>query len=101
MLFPQLGPQYYDEKDKSIRARMEAAYAGAAALVPDWEAWRMPGALTYKDNAEFKQKLNACLAGEIDLGLAARMSWEYVEANLLLNHVNQKRRLIIERMAAQ
>ncbi len=32
MLFPQLGPQYYDEKDKSIRARMEAAYAESVTI---------------------------------------------------------------------
>lgn len=32
MLFPQLGPQYYDEKDKTIRARMEAAYAESVTI---------------------------------------------------------------------
>ncbi len=32
MLFPQLGPQYYDEKDRSILSRMEAAYAEAATI---------------------------------------------------------------------
>lgn len=32
MLFPQLGPQYYDEKDKSILSRMEAFYAEAVSI---------------------------------------------------------------------
>lgn len=32
MLFPQLGPQYYDEKDRSILSRMEAAYAEAVTI---------------------------------------------------------------------
>lgn len=32
MLFPQLGPQYYDEKDKTILSRMEASYAEAATI---------------------------------------------------------------------
>jgi hypothetical protein len=32
MLFPQLGPQYYDEKDKSILSRMEAFYAEAITV---------------------------------------------------------------------
>lgn len=32
MLFPQLGPSYYDEKDRSILSRMEAAYAEAVTI---------------------------------------------------------------------
>jgi len=32
MIFPQLGPAYYDEKDKSIRQRMETFYAEAISL---------------------------------------------------------------------
>lgn len=32
MIFPQLGPVYYDEKDKSMRQRMETFYAEAIAL---------------------------------------------------------------------
>jgi len=32
MIFPQLGPTYYDEKDKSMRQRMETFYAEAISL---------------------------------------------------------------------
>lgn len=32
MLFPQLGPQYYDERHKGILARMEAAYAESITI---------------------------------------------------------------------
>ena len=32
MLFPQLGPSYYNEKDRSILSRMEAAYAEAVTI---------------------------------------------------------------------
>jgi len=32
MIFPQLGPQYYDEKHKSILSRMEAAYAESITI---------------------------------------------------------------------
>ncbi len=31
-LFPQLGPQYYDEKDKGMLSRMEASYAEAITI---------------------------------------------------------------------
>src|SRR5579872_3726493 len=32
MLFPQLGPQYYDEKNKPILSRMEAFYAESITI---------------------------------------------------------------------
>lgn len=32
MLFPQLGPQYYDERDKEILSRMEAFYAESITI---------------------------------------------------------------------
>jgi hypothetical protein len=32
MLFPQLGPQYYDERDRSILGKMEAFYAEAITI---------------------------------------------------------------------
>jgi hypothetical protein len=32
MLFPQLGPQYYDEKDKSMLSRMESFYAESITI---------------------------------------------------------------------
>ena len=32
MLFPQLGPQYYDEKDQAILSRMEAFYAESITI---------------------------------------------------------------------
>lgn len=32
MLFPQLGPQYYDEKDRAILSRMEAFYAESITI---------------------------------------------------------------------
>jgi len=32
VLFPQLGPQYYDERHKGILSRMEAAYAESITI---------------------------------------------------------------------
>jgi len=32
MLFPQLGPQYYDERDRGMLSRMEAAYAESITI---------------------------------------------------------------------
>lgn len=36
MLFPQLGPQYYDEKDRPILSRMEAFYAESITINQSW-----------------------------------------------------------------
>lgn len=33
MLFPELGPQYYDEKDKPILAKMETSYANSITIL--------------------------------------------------------------------
>jgi hypothetical protein len=38
MLFPQLGPQYYDEKDKPMLSRMEATYAEAITIIQSFWA---------------------------------------------------------------
>ncbi len=32
MIFPELGPQYYDEKHKGILSRMETAYAESITI---------------------------------------------------------------------
>ena len=32
MLFPEIGPQYYDEKDRAILSRMEAFYAESITI---------------------------------------------------------------------
>ena len=32
MLFPELGPQYYDEKHKDVLARMESFYAESITI---------------------------------------------------------------------
>lgn len=38
MLFPQLGPSYYDERDKPMLSRMEATYAEAITIIQSFWA---------------------------------------------------------------
>ncbi len=78
-------------RSKSNIAWIEGTLAGAACLVPDWEEWRRPGAITYKDAADFGVKLQAMLAGEIDLKAKAKESWAYIQSNLRLSEVNRAR----------
>lgn len=76
---------------KSNIAWMEAAFSGAAAIVPDWEVWDVPGALKYKNEEEFANLLYAVMNGEIDVEAKAKESWDYIEGNLTLPKVNEAR----------
>jgi hypothetical protein len=81
---------------KSPVAWLEASFAGAACLAPNWEAWRFPGVINYDNDADFQVKLNDCLSGKINLMDAARISWDYIQNNMLLSKVNGKRLEIIK-----
>lgn len=83
---------------KSNIAWMEAAYAGAASLVPNWPEWKVPGALNYGSPAEYHDLLVASLEGGIDLAKSAALSWEYVEDVLDVRKVNKVRETIIEKL---
>jgi hypothetical protein len=83
---------------KSNIAWMEAAFAGAAALVPDWEEWKVPGAVTYSGKSDFYEKLLDLILDEETCRRRADQSWQYIQENLTLRTVNRKRRSILDRM---
>lgn len=76
---------------KSNIAWMEAAYAGAVAICPDWEEWQVPGAIRYKNEAEFMAAMYAVIKGEINVESTAKNSWDYIQENLTLAKVNETR----------
>ena len=48
MLFPTLGPQYYDEKDKAVLQRMESFYAEAITINQSfWGEARMLASINF------------------------------------------------------
>lgn len=81
---------------KSNIAYIEAAYAGAVALVPDWEEWKRPGAILYNDNATYLNGIKAVTNGEYDTRKGAKAAWEYISDQLMLSKVNRRRVEIIQ-----
>lgn len=87
---------------KSNIAWIEAAWAGAAVLAPDWEEWRRPGVVTYKDPDDFKVQLGHMIeAGPEKLREFNRLSATHIQDHLKLSHVNTARRDILDAMLGQ
>lgn len=76
-------------RSKSNNAWIEAAYAGAVMLAPDWEEWQRPGVVTYGD---FEPALEELMnADKFQLRRHCNEAWDYVKENLLLSKVNELR----------
>lgn len=90
LFFVPLSPDVFNMSKSNI-AWMEAAHTGAAAIVPDWAEWKVPGALNYRDPKHFGELMEAAARGEIDLHKQANESYAYMREMLDLDKVNQKR----------
>jgi hypothetical protein len=80
---------------KSNIVWLEGLHAGAVTLAPDWDEWRRPGIINYKDPADFGVKLDAFLSGKYD---AAKLWWEgaqFVGENLTIGRVNRLREVLL------
>ncbi len=86
-------------RSKSNIAWLEAMFAGAVALVPDWPEWRRPGAINYAGPEDFRAKLSSILRGEIDVARMSARGWNYVQRYLSLSRVNQQRLRLLQRLA--
>jgi hypothetical protein len=86
-------------KSKSSIAWLEGSLAGAACLVPDWEEWQRPGAITYSDPEDFETKLTEMLSGRIDTRALVAQSQAFIEANLKLSEVNKSRLALLTELA--
>ena len=98
----QIVPLHDNEfnRSKSNIAWIEASYAGAATLAPDWEEWRRPGCVLYQNAASFESKLMEMIQGARTLPDLARTSWEDVCSNFLLTRVNANRAQMIRALSA-
>jgi hypothetical protein len=80
---------------KSNNAWLEATYAGALTLAPDWEEWRRPGIINYKDPEHFMEQLEKVLRGTYPREPRVAQSWSYIQRHLRLRDVNLKRVQVI------
>lgn len=76
---------------KSNIAWLEAAFAGAVTIAPDWGEWQRPGILNFKNETEFGEQLEKVLAGGLDVTAMAKDAWDYIQDNLTLEKVNRVR----------
>lgn len=83
---------------KSNIAFIEAAYAGSVCVAPDWEEWRKPGVLNYKDHNGYMTAISSVLDGKVDIAEHVAASWDYITENLLLSKVNEKRAALVKKL---
>lgn len=79
-------------KCKSNIAWLEMVWSGGVVLAPDWEEWRMPGCVTYKNQTDFKDGLDHLLSLDVhQLNEMNQMSWKHIQENFMLSVVNKLR----------
>lgn len=76
---------------KSNIAWLEASWAGAACLGPDWPEWRRPGMVRYNSPAQFAALLDDMISGKIKTAARMAESWAYIEEHVQLRSVNVAR----------
>ena len=79
-------------KSKSNIAYIEATWAGAVVLAPDWEEWCLPGCVTYSSKEDFVVKAKEILSMNMD---ARKRLWlqaaNHINDNMTLDKMNEKR----------
>lgn len=93
MLFPLCDNHL--NRAKSNNAWIEACYAGALTVAPDWEEWRKPGVITYGPNGKAKTFREAAEMAfhmtDAEAQREAYRGWKHVYDNLRLSRVNRLR----------
>lgn len=85
-------------KSKSNIAWMEGMFSGAVCIGPDWDEWKKPGILNYRDAKSFQHILEGVMSGEIETEVEAQRGWDYIKENLDLRKVNELRIKVIEEL---
>lgn len=80
---------------KSNIAWIEATYAGAVTIAPNWPEWQRPGVICYDTEEDYKKLL---METSLDYAKCWQESMEYIKNNLMLSYVNTKRAEIINRL---
>ncbi len=76
---------------KSNIAWIEATFAGAVAIAPDWPEWRHPGVLLYNNEAQFEEAMYHVMSGRVNVANTVATSWDYIQEHLTLSKVNEIR----------
>lgn len=83
---------------KSNIAWIEATMAGAACLAPNFPEWQWAGAWNYENQETFLAGLEG-FAGNPELAIeAAKISWETIQREFMVEAHNEKRREILRNL---
>lgn len=92
-------------RSKSNNAWIEACYAGALTVAPDWPEWRRPGVINYSTSPDDRGKTfiaaltQAYRMSDADAAREAAKGWACVHDSLRLSRVNRQRAQILQRLA--
>lgn len=78
-------------KSKSNIGLIEACLAGTIPVCPNWEEWRLDGALNYDNPKEYFDLISNVIKGEIDVEKQYNQLVESIKDSLILSKENQKR----------
>jgi hypothetical protein len=85
-------------RSKSNIAAIEASYSGSLCIAPDWEGWRLPGILNYKDSGSFYNLIASVVEGKVDVKKNSDRAWEYITDKLMLSKVNRLRADLVKKL---
>jgi len=83
---------------KSNISWLEGIYSGAVCVGPDMPEWNKPGIETYKTQEEFYEKVQMLMSDKKKRIKNFYDSVDYINENLLLSKINEKRLLLITKL---
>jgi hypothetical protein len=86
-------------KAKSNLAWLEATWAGSAVIAPDMEEWNLDCTIPY-ETGKFGQVVSGVMHDPDMIKEFAEASWELIQSEYLIEHVNQKRLEIFRSLLA-
>lgn len=76
---------------KSNIAWIEATYAGAVTIAPEWHEWKRPGVITYENPEDIGKAIKQAIQMPLeDRKKFNAMSWEYIRNNLFTKSIFSK-----------
>lgn len=88
-------------RSKSNLAWIEGTCAGAITVAPNWEEWKRPGTVQYDGAGDFGKVLRIVMGGFGDGGGHVTDSRRFIQDNLLLDHVNQRRWVVLQELMSR
>jgi len=85
-------------RSKSNVSYIEATFAGAVCVVPDFDEFKCPGALVYKSVQEFQNLIESVLKPDFPVHEYNKKAWNHITGEQSLNVLNEKRYKLIKEL---